>query len=132
MAQKGVSMDWQTNTNAWVKEISSILNEADVGGAETLGEPMDLENIAEMLQIKARTQWEMESDSKEKLRTFVKIHNYEITKHLVNNNLSKSQRSLVFKFKAAVLPLKIETGRFKGTNRELRLCDICNTDSVEE
>ena len=35
------------------------------------------------------------------------------------------------KFKCGVLPLLIETGRYKDIPRELRTCKICDSGSVE-
>ncbi len=130
--RKVFQWDRQTNTNAWGREISLILKDANMTGAEALGKPVDLESISISLHGKARNQWYADSHNKEKLRTFVEIHNFEDTKQLISNNLSRTQRSLVFKFKSGVLPLKIETGRFKGTGRELRFCDICNAGTVED
>ena len=34
--------------------------------------------------------------------------------------------------KAGVLPIKLETGRFKGVKKHLRLCEICHSGEVED
>ncbi len=61
-----------------------------------------------------------------------KIHDFDSHKTLLQANLNRSQRSLVTKFKSGVLPLRIETGRFKGVKRELRYCELCNSKQVED
>ena len=39
---------------------------------------------------------------------------------------------MVTKLKAGVLSLKVETGRFKGSNPALRVCDICDSGETED
>ena len=46
-------------------------------------------------------------------------------------NLSRQHRSLIAKLKCGVLPLAIETGRFKNTPREIRFCRVCDDKKVE-
>ena len=50
---------------------------------------------------------------------------------VVRANLSRRQRSLVTKIKCGVLPLIVETGRFKNIAREKRLCQICTLKKIE-
>ena len=46
-------------------------------------------------------------------------------------NLTKNERSHLAQFRCAVLPLKIETGRFSGLAIEDRLCQVCDQHAVE-
>ena len=61
-----------------------------------------------------------------------KIHDFGEHKVLLKANLSRNQRSLVSKLKSRVLPLRSETGRFKGLKRELRFCELCNSKKIED
>ena len=45
--------------------------------------------------------------------------------------LSRRQRSLMAQFRAGVLPLRIETGRFTRESIESRVCIFCNQNAVE-
>ena len=47
------------------------------------------------------------------------------------SNLNRRQWSLCSKLKCGVLPLAVETGRFKNIDRELRVCRVCNSGAVE-
>ena len=47
------------------------------------------------------------------------------------SNLNRRQRSLCAKHKCGVLPLAIETGRFKNVPEELRLCCVSNKCCIE-
>lgn len=46
-------------------------------------------------------------------------------------NITKKERSHLAQFRCAVLPLKIETGRFSGLAVEDRLCQVCDQHAVE-
>ena len=36
------------------------------------------------------------------------------------------------KLKGGILPLRVETGKFKGLKRELRFCELCNKNKIED
>ena len=70
----------------------------------------------------------MATNTVSKLRTFVTFKsNYETETNL-KLNICKAERS---HFRCAVLPLKIETGRFLGLSVEDRLCQVCDQNAVE-
>ena len=47
-------------------------------------------------------------------------------------NLPKSQRSLCAQIRCGILPLHIETGRYRGLTEEDRLCEYCELGEVED
>ena len=76
--------------------------------------------------------WSQEILYKPKLRTFVLIkHSYGEEKY-VRTPLSKQQRSLCAQLRAGILPLHLETGRYRGTPEEERVCVYCNMDIENE
>ncbi len=44
----------------------------------------------------------------------------------------RKRRSLLTQFRLGILPLHIETGRFRNMKPEERLCFICNTNVIED
>ena len=50
----------------------------------------------------------------------------------LNLNIPKYQRSLFAQFRAGVLPLQVEIGRFRETLLEERWCNRCDMDQVED
>ena len=54
-----------------------------------------------------------------------------VVENYVLYNLTPSQRSLTAQFRAGILPLNIETGRFRNIKLEERLCTLCNQNAVE-
>ena len=48
------------------------------------------------------------------------------------SNLSRRQRSLFAQFRSGVLPLRIETGRYRHEHIDRRICELCQSGSVED
>ncbi len=100
-------------------------------------EGMNFDHMCDRDVAKARllrlnqNQWWVEASEKPKLETFLQIHDRSLTQPVICKNLSRTQRSIVMKFKCGVLPLLIETGRYKDIPRELRICRICDSGAVE-
>ncbi len=47
-------------------------------------------------------------------------------------DLDRYDKSLLSQFRYRILPLELETGRYKGIDRENRLCTLCNTGEIED
>ncbi len=47
-------------------------------------------------------------------------------------DLDRYDKSLLSQFRYGILPIEIETGRYKRINREDRTCTLCNTGEVED
>ena len=129
--KKVLQWDRVSRTDAWFKEIKHILSSVDMKDENHLSSPVDLHEVANKLHTQARNSWHIEAENKPKLRTFLKIHDFNKLKNIINGNLTRSQRSLVVKLKAGVLPLHLETGRYKGLPEERRICEICNSGRIE-
>ncbi len=46
--------------------------------------------------------------------------------------MSRQQRSLIAQLRLAILPIHIETGKFRGTQLDERICQLCDTQEVED
>ena len=47
------------------------------------------------------------------------------------SNISRQRRSLLAQIRLGILPIKIETGRFRSLPVEQRLCELCEMHKVE-
>ena len=47
-------------------------------------------------------------------------------------NLERNQRSVLAQLRAGILPLQIELGRFTNIKLADRICQLCNTQSIED
>ena len=93
--------------------------------------PCDLDVLNARLKVLTRNKLWLEANDKNKLRTYIQIHDHENRQTIVKKNLSRAERSIFMKFRCGVLPIMIETGRYKDVPLENRLCQIC-TDKVLE
>ena len=50
----------------------------------------------------------------------------------ITYNLSSSERSAMAQFRFGILPLNIETGRFRNQALEERLCTLCEFNEIED
>ncbi len=46
--------------------------------------------------------------------------------------MSRNNRSIIAQIRIGILPLLIETGRFRNISVENRLCQVCNTQLIED
>ena len=53
------------------------------------------------------------------------------TEEYVKYCMSRRKRSLMAQFRMGVLPLAIETGRFRGIALEDRICTLCSLNVIE-
>ena len=50
----------------------------------------------------------------------------------IKYNLSSSERSAMAQFRFGILPLNIETGRFRNQALDERLCTLCEFNEIED
>ena len=70
--------------------------------------------------------------NKPKLRTYVKVKDFDNPACLVKIGMSRCQRSLIAQLLCGILPLKLEVGRYLGTDKRFRYCKVCGTKKVED
>ena len=56
---------------------------------------------------------------------------YEVEPYLLLN-MSKSKRAVIAQFRAGILPLMIEVGRFRNIPVQNRICQLCNRSIEDE
>ena len=70
--------------------------------------------------------------SKPKLRTYALFQINPKTESYVTLLIPKCERSIFCRFRNGILPLSIETGRYRNAPADERLCEICNFNLVED
>ncbi len=76
-------------------------------------------------------EWKHLLSTKPKLRTHVKLIENMYTEDYVKHCTSRRKRSLMAQFRIDILPLHIETGRFRDKRINERVCLLCNSSEVE-
>ena len=119
----GVLCTW----SASLKDIFVNVDMLDTFESLTL---CDLDLAKTRLMRKDSDIWLREVTSKPKLRLYVQIKTEFETEEYVKMNLTRSERSHLSQIRFGILPIMIETGRFRNLRLEERLCPFC--DSVED
>ena len=92
---------------------------------------MGYENVTNRALQISRSEWMDEATNKPKLRTYVKVKDFDSPICLVKTGMSHCQRSLTAQLLCDILPLELEVSRYLGTNKRCRYCKVCGTRRVE-
>ena len=79
-----------------------------------------------------KTVWKQDVESKSKLSLYAKTCTDYQTANYIKCNLSKCKRSLLSRLRCGILPLAVETCRYQGLQKELRICQLCKANRVED
>ena len=134
--------DFSLKHNNWSNNVCSILSDLDMQASFENMTVVDINLVREKLRNLAHVNWQLNVENKPKLRTYKMFKtNFETSSYLYMN-ISKHERSLLAQFRLGILPLHIETGRFRnkldsstGKYRRLeineRTCNLCNNEEIE-
>jgi hypothetical protein len=125
--------NWDVSVKgAWACEVQDIFTQI---GAPDLFQNINTVYILaakEVLLDTHKSKWSQDIFLKPKLRTYRIIKSCFGNEKYVCAPLSKKQRSLCAQLRSGVLPLHLETGRYRGVPEEERICDYCNIDIENE
>ena len=122
----------QSDIKNWCYNIWKILASIGLEDCFYNREPCDIDTCKEQLFELQKSKWEEDVLKKPKLRFYrlfkkgVQLENY------VQYNMSSAERSYTAQLRFGILPLHIETGRFRAIDPENRLCSVCDTQQVED
>ena len=76
-------------------------------------------------------EWKTQLDNKPKLRFYKLLKHCLTQNYTLPPNLNCKERSLVSQLRLGILPIAVETGRYKSVPKHRRICELCNIDQVE-
>ena len=129
--KKVLRWDLSLKSNGWADQLLLILQHAHVEFDIDDSNLIDLDALRQQYLILNRQKWLLEAADKTKLRTFLEVYDPENPRAIVESLLPRNHRSLLSKIKTGVLPLHLETGRWKDKPIEERLCIVCNSGNLE-
>ena len=118
-------------SNNWNYEVNEIFDQLDVNVIED-GGYCDLVKVNDKIEAEKVTDWANKVNSQPKLRTYKTFKSTYQRENYLLCNLDRSTRSLYVQFRFGILPLRIETGRYRGESVEDRKCVYCTQNSVED
>ena len=134
--------DYQKKTNNWSSQIRKLLEQSDQSQKFLLKEKCGTDSSLECMLDQYKVKWLSNIGNKPKLRTYKLFKHDFSTESYLYFNLPKWKRSILAQFRLGILPLNIETGRYKlikdnqgkfrKTKPEERLCLVCNAGLTED
>lgn len=124
--------DMKEKSNNWSADMERLFDAVDMTELFEQKRVCDLDLVSRQLYLRMQREWKDSLPSKPKLRTYAKFKDVLETEDYIKCCLPRYQRSLLAQFRAGILPLHIETGRYRGTQVENRLCNMCTNQMVED
>jgi hypothetical protein len=124
--------DWDVKKGkCWSLEVKDILSSVNLAHLFESKDVCELRSLENKLYDKRNSTWNELLISKPKLRSYVKFKkSIGCERYLFIKN--RRRRSLLAEIRFGILPLHIETGRFRNVKVEERLCEICKNNFVED
>ena len=91
-----------------------------------------VDSVKQKLLECCATKWKTDVEGMPKLCTYVEIKDCYRQEPIVCKNMSSKQCDVISKLRSDTLPITIETGVFRKTPLEERLCGQCNNQSIED
>ena len=132
LTKKIFKWDYELCNKNWSEDVKHILSDVDYDNIFTDVAICDLEFLYSKISNLQEIAWKAAVDSKPKLRTYALFKENFCTEKYVLSMLSRKQRSLLAQLRLGVLPLRIETGRYRRLAVEQRICELCNLNVVED
>ena len=127
-----LNWDMKSKGNTWSKGVKSILCDINLANAFDNRNHVNLNRCWALLHEKACNNWSIETHRKPKLRTYVTFKNtFEIEPYVISF-MNRKCRSYLAQFRAGILPLEIEIGRWQNKPLDMRICKLCDRNDVED
>ena len=94
--------------------------------------PCSIETASRCFYENYQDIWNIERYGKPKLRYYNIFKSDLLPEEYLNLHIQKYQRSLFAQFRAGILSLHVETGRFRNLPLEQRFCVLCDKSEVED
>ncbi len=114
----------KSNFSAHAKQII-----CDMGKKESYRkvEQIDLDMAKTTALERDKSRWSEEVVKFSKLDLLTKMKTCFGVESYLKVNMDRYDKSLLSQFRYGILPLELETGRYKNIARENRICTLCNT-----
>jgi len=123
--------DHQLCKKNWSSEIKLIFNELGMSDKFVNLDVCSLEAVDGKIEEVNQTCWVNEVKQYRKLRTYVTFKKQCKEEKYLSLGLTRRERSLLAQCRLGVLPLRLETGRYRGEKEEDRLCVLCDNKEIE-
>ena len=123
--------DYDKCKGNWCQEMKEFFNSVDED-CYTHKTECNVNNISDKCYELWTASWKTGVSCKAKLRTYKLFKENPHTENYVKYCRSRPQRSLLAQLRCGILPLHIETGRYRNLKVEERICNLCKKDEIED
>ena len=119
-------------TGSWSNYILGVMN--DIYSSDCFYQITECDISAALcnLQTIEANTWDTNRYTKPKLRYYNMYKACRTQEEYLNFNIPKYSRSLFAQFRAGILPLQVEIGRYRDTDLSVRNCTLCSQGVVED
>ena len=125
-------LSYSLRPGSWTYVVEKLFTNTDMAFLFEYQIPCDLETAYHFPRSLYQDVCDAERYLKPKLRYYNLFKPDLSQTEYLSLNIPKYQRSLFAQFRAGVLPLQVEIGRFRETLLEERFCNLCDMDQVED
>ena len=122
----------QSGHGNWCYNVLRLLANVNLESSFYERKQIDIEMIKENLMNIQEENWLHSFSIKPKLKTYKLFKETLRVENYVLYNMSASERSVMAQFIFGILPLNIETGRFRNQPIEQRICNLCELNEIED
>ncbi len=94
-------------------------------------EPVDVNSGEKQILSGEEFNWSNDVLKFSKLDLLADVKNSFGTEKYLEMDLDRYDKSLLSQFRYGILPIAVETGRYKGLDRNERICTLCDAEEVE-
>ena len=109
----------------WCKDLENIFDEIDQRNVLDSLWLCDIEAAETTLREKHAIKWKELLQNSIKLQMYSTFKSEHYEEPFLTRFLTRSVRSLFCQFRYGILPLRVETGRYKNEPRDERICTLC-------
>lgn len=116
----------------WSSELSQILQSLNLPNTFAERSECDMSNVTQCYHTRSNAEWLTNLLYKPKLRNYRLIKESLECEPYVAVNLDRTDRSFLAQYRMGILPIAVETGRFRNVALENRVCVVCHSGQVED
>lgn len=143
LAKKFFNWDYSQRNSNWCHDMAQLFESLDMADIYHNVIECDLTLVRQKISDLVKTEWLESVQAKPKLRTYKLFKTNCDVENYITACLPRRERSLLAQFRLGILPLRIETGRwrkvrdaetgkYRGLEVQERICELCQNGVEDE
>jgi hypothetical protein len=124
--------DKDQQTTGWAADMKRILSEIGMLNFFEGNSKIAVNNAWALCHELECDKWRQDLPRFPKLRTYMTFKNVYCVEPYIVKIISRKRRSILAKLRLGILPLEIETGRWRSVPINERICKLCTLDRIED